>query len=120
MDQEQWVDLGLYASYILLGVAALAAIVMNLVNSLNNPKSLLKSGIGIVLLVAIFFIGYSMAPGEFGASTAKALESANMDPTSESSVTVYRLVGGAMTTTLALIIIAVVGLIYSSVARIVK
>ena len=120
MDQEQWVDIGLYASYILLGVAAVAAIVMNLVNSLNNPKSLLKSGVGIVLLVVIFFIGYSIAPAEFGPSTAKALESASMDPTSDSAVTVYRLVGGAMTTTLALVIIAIVGLVYSSVARIVR
>ena len=56
MDQEQWIDIGLYAAYILMGVAAVAAIVMNLVNSLGNPKSLLKSGIGIVLLGLIFFI----------------------------------------------------------------
>lgn len=120
MDQEQLVDLGLYAAYILLGVAAVAAIVMNLVNSFSNPKSLVKSGIGVVLLVVIFFIGYSMAPAEFGATTTKALESANMDPTSDQAVTVYRLVGGAMTTTLALVIIAIVGLIYSSIARIVR
>ncbi|MEC7752531.1 hypothetical protein [Roseivirga sp. UBA1976] len=120
MDQEQWIDIGLYAAYILMGVAAVAAIVMNLVNSLGNPKSLLKSGIGIVLLGLIFFIGYSMAPAEFGASTAKAMEAAKMDPTSESAVTTYKLVGGAMTTTLVLVTIAVVGLIYSSIARIVR
>lgn len=120
MDQEQWVDIGLYASYILLGLAAVAAIVMNLVNSLGNPKSLLKSGIGVVLLAVIFFVGYSMAPAEFGASTARAMEASNIDPTSDSAVTTYKLVGGAMTTTLVLILIAVVGLIYSSVARLVK
>ena len=120
MDQEQWIDIGLYAAYILMGVAAVAAIVMNLVNSLGNPKSLLKSGIGIVLLGLIFFIGYSMAPAEFGASTASVMEAAKMDPTSESAVTTYKLVGGAMTTTLVLVTIAVVGLIYSSIARIVR
>ena len=120
MDQEQWIDIGLYGSYILIGVAAVAAIVMNFANSLGNPKSLLKSVIGIVVLGLIFFIGYSMAPAEFGASTARAMEAASIDPTSEGAVTTYKLVGGAMTTTLALILIAVVGLIYSSVARIVR
>ncbi len=120
MDQEQWIDIGLYGAFILIGVAAVAAIVMNLINAFGNPKSLIKSGIGVILLAVIFFIGYSTAPSEFGASTSKAIEAANMDPTSESAVTVYKLVGGAMTTTLALVIIAVVGLIYSSIAKIVR
>ena len=120
MSQEQLIDIGLYASYILIGLAAVAAIVMNLINSLGNPKSLIKSAAGVVLLVVIFFIGYSSAPAEFGPSTAAAMEAANIDPTSDSASSTYKFVGGAMTTTLVLIIIAVVGLIYSSIARIVR
>ena len=120
MDQEQWIDIGLYAAYILIGVAIVAAIVMNLVNAFGIPKSLIKGGIGVLVLVAIFFIGYSMAPAEFGSSTASVMEAAKIDPTSEKAASVYKLVGGAMTTTLALIVIAVVGLVYSSIARIVR
>lgn len=120
MDQEQWIDIGLYGSYILIVVAAVAAIVMNFVNSLGNPKSLVKSVIGVVVLGLLFIIGYSMAPAEFGASTARAMEATKIDPTSEGAVTTYRLVGGAMTTTLALIVIALVGLVYSSIARLVR
>lgn len=117
---DQLVDIGLYASYILLGIAAVAAIVMNLLNSLSNPKSLVKSGIGVLALVAIFFIGYSIAPAELDALAIRAFEAADMDPTADSTKNAYKLVGGAMTTTLALIVVAAVGLIYSSVARLIN
>lgn len=120
MSQDQWIDLGLYAAYVLIGIALVAAVVMNLVNALKNPKSLIKGLAGIVVLVIVFLIGYSMAPTEFGAITAKAFESAKIDPTSESASSTFKLVGGAMTTTLVLIVIAVVGLIYSSVARVIR
>ncbi|OEK01758.1 hypothetical protein BFP97_09625 [Roseivirga sp. 4D4] len=120
MSQEQWIDIGLYGAIILIIVATLAAIGMNLVNAFSNPKSLVKGGIGIGVLAVIFLIGYSMAPAEFGASTAKALEASNIDPTSDGAGSMYKLVGGAMTTTLILVVIALVGLVYSSVARIVR
>ncbi|MCO6357639.1 hypothetical protein [Roseivirga pacifica] len=117
---EQWIDIGLYAAYALIIVAAAAAIIMNLINSLNNPKSLIKSAAGVILLVVIFFIGYSMAPAELDSLATTAFEANKMDPTADSTIQVYRLVGGAMTTTLVLLVLAVVGLIYSSVARIIK
>ena len=120
MTQDQWIDLGLYASYVLIGIAIAAALIMNFANALKDPKTLVKGAAGIVLLVVIFFIGYSIAPAEFGKSTAMAFESAKIDPTAESANNTYKLVGGAMTTTLILIVIAVVGLIYSSVSRIVR
>ena len=117
---EQWIDIMLYAAYILLGVAAVSAVFMNLFNSLKNPKSLIKSGIGIVLLVVIFFIGYSSAPAELDRLAVVAFEANDMDPSADSTIGVYKFVGGAMTTTLVLIIVALAGLVYSSIARIVK
>ncbi|MFY0592738.1 hypothetical protein [Roseivirga sp.] len=120
MSQEQWIDIGLYGSMILIGVAIVAAIGMNIANAISNPKTLVKGAAGIGLLAIVFLIGYSMAPTEFGASTAKALEASSIDPDGESAGNVYKLVGGAMTTTLILVVIAVVGLIYSSVSRIIR
>lgn len=120
MSQEQWIDIGLYGAMILIGVATLAAIGMNLANAVGNPKTLIKGAAGIGVLAVIFLIGYSMAPAEFGASTAKALEASSIDPTSEGAGSMYKLVGGAMTTTLILVVVALVGLVYSSVARIVR
>ncbi len=118
MDSDQLINIGLYGAFALLAIAAISAIVMNLINSLSNTKSLIKSGIGIVVLVVIFFIGYSMAPTEFDSVTSAAFEAAEIDPTAESTGNLYKLVGGAMTTTLVLFVLAVVGLVYSSVARI--
>lgn len=120
MDQEQLIDLGLWASYILIGAAAVIAIGMNFINALNNPKSLVKSGIGVLALAIVFFIGYSIAPTEIDMVSQRAFEANKVDPSAASTLTTYRLIGGAMTTTLVLIIVAVVGLIYSSFARVIK
>ena len=93
---------------------------MNLFNSLKNPKSLIKSGIGIVALIVIFFIGYSIAPAELDRLAVVAFEANDMHPEAASTISVYKFVGGAMTTTLVLIVLALAGLVYSSIARIVK
>jgi len=118
MSQEQWIDIGLYGSMFLIGFAIVAAIGLNIVNAIGNPKTLIKGAAGIGILAIVFLIGYSMAPTEFGASTAKALEASDIDPASAGNV--YKLVGGAMTTTLILLVIALVGLIYSSISRIIR
>ena len=120
MSQEQWIDLGLYASYALIAIAIAAALIMNFANALKDPKTLVKGVAGIALLAIVFFIGYSIAPAEFGQSTARAFESAKIDPVTESAGNTFKLVGGAMTTTLILVVIASVGLIYSTVARFLK
>lgn len=120
MSQEQWIDLSLNAAYVLLGVALVAAILMNFANALKNPGSLVKGVIGIVVLLMIFFIGYAIAPAEIGSETAKSFEALKIDPASDEALSTFRWVGGAMTTTFILIIIAVAGLVYSSVSRIVR
>ena len=117
---EGLIDFGLNAAYVLLGLALVAAIGMNFANAAKDPKTLVKGGIGIVVLLVVFFIGYSMAPSEIGQLTAKSFESAKIDPSTESASATYKWVGGAMTTTFLLIIIAAVGLVYSTVSRIVK
>ena len=52
------IDLGLIAGYVLVGLCTIAAVVMPLVQSLSDPKSLAKSGIGVGVLVVIFLISY--------------------------------------------------------------
>ncbi len=120
MDSEQLIDIGLYGAMILLVIAVLAAVLMNLFNALNNPKSLIKSGIGIGALLAIFFIGYATASTEISGSIAQSLEAAEIDPTGDAAVSMMKIVGGAFTTVLALMIIAALGLIYSTVSKLVS
>ncbi len=120
MNQDQWIDLGLYASYILAGIAVVTAVVMNLINALKDPKTLIKSVAGIAVLGIVFLIGYSMAPEVLDSASRVAFENAKFDVNAESTGKAYKLVGGAMTTTLVLVVIAVVGLVYSSVAKLIR
>ena len=58
------VDNMLYCAYAFIGIA-LAAVVAGVVviNGINNPKSLLKLAIGLVVIAAIIGAAYVLAPG---------------------------------------------------------
>ena len=48
---EQFVvNTGIYIGYVLVGLAVLAVIVLPLINALGNPKTLIKSVIGLIVL----------------------------------------------------------------------
>ena len=53
-------DIMLYASYLLAVVGTILSIVMPLLKSLDDPKGLMKSGLGVLGLAALFFICYSL------------------------------------------------------------
>jgi len=57
-------DILLYGSYLLVGLGAVASIFMPLIKSLDDPKSLMKTGAGIVGIVVLFFIAYSISGNE--------------------------------------------------------
>ena len=54
------VDIMLYGSYLLVIAAALGAIILPLINALDNPKSLLKSALGIVIIGVIYLISWGV------------------------------------------------------------
>ena len=59
----QPVDVLLYWAYIMIGIAALAVIVVGLVISVkNNPKTLVKLGIGLVAVAVVCLVAYLLAP----------------------------------------------------------
>jgi len=101
------VNYGLPAAFILLGLAALAAILLPLINSITNPRTLLKSAIGIVALAIIFVIGWSMSTGEMNAA---------FDVTESTS----KIIGGALTTMYFLFGLALLGIVVSEVYKIVQ
>jgi len=58
------VEVLLYWAYIILAIAVLAVVVFGLVISAkNNPKSLVKLGIGILAIAAVCFVAYLVSPG---------------------------------------------------------
>ena len=57
-------DYGLIAAYVLTLLAALGAIVLPLIKSIDNPKSLLGTLLGLAFLAVLFVIGYALAGNE--------------------------------------------------------
>ena len=59
------VEVLLYWAYIILAIAILAVVVFGLIISAkNDPKSLVRLGIGLAAIALICFIAYLLAPGK--------------------------------------------------------
>lgn len=101
------VNYGIPAAFILLILAALAAILLPIINSVSNPRSLIKSAIGIVVLAVIFLIGWSMSGAEVNAQ---------FNVTEATS----KVIGGALTTMYILFGIAFLGIILSEINKILQ
>lgn len=100
-------EYGLKITYFLLIVAAVGAILAPLVTTvLNNPKALIYTGGAILALVIVYFIGYSLATGE-----------TKMIAGEEVSASLSRNVGGAIFTMYILVILAVVGIVYTEISK---
>jgi hypothetical protein len=101
-------EYGLYASYILLAVAVLAAIILPLISALNDPKSLLKTLGGVAVLVLIFFVAYSISGGE----VLPSYEKQGLHTSGAS-----KFVGGTLFTMYSLIIIALIAIVVTEVKK---
>lgn len=101
---------GLYAAYILCGIAVILVIILPLINSISNPKGLLGSAIGIIAIAVIFFIGWSIAGNEVTART----EGFGITPGSS------KVIGGALITMYTLGGIAIIGIVFSEISKVFK
>ena len=103
-------DIFLYLGYTLVIIAAVAAIVLPLINTLDNPKALLNSGLGVVIIVAIYFISYAFS----GAEVTPEYSKFNVGP--ELSKTV----GGALIMAYILLGISILGIMITELNNIFK
>ena len=62
--EEFVVNYGISGAIILILIAAGIAILFGLIQSISNPKQAIRSVLGIVILAAIIFGIYSIAPSE--------------------------------------------------------
>jgi hypothetical protein len=107
---ENFVNIGLYLSYVMLGIAALAAIVLPLINSLDKPQTLVKGAVGIVALLVLFLVSWGISGNE----VMDSYVTAGVD------ATVSKLVGGVLTMMYLLLGISIVGIIYTEISKAVK
>src|SRR5688572_6411445 len=103
-------DAGLYILYALLFVAVAAAIIFPLINSLSNPSGLIKTGIGLGVIVVLFGISYALSDSEITRSALAA-------GLSESSV---KLIGAGLIMLYIVFVLAVLALIYSEISKALK
>lgn len=96
-------DIMLYVSYALVGIGAVVSILMPLFKSLDNPKSLLKTGLGVVAILVLFFVCYSISGNE-------VLPKFESDPFNLTPA-MSQMVGGLMITTYVLTIVALAGIL---------
>jgi NADH:ubiquinone oxidoreductase subunit 6 (subunit J) len=106
------IDIFIYVAEILIIVGAIAAILMPLVKSLDNPGSLLKTGVGVAILVVVFFIAYSISDGDV--LPKYAAEPFNL------TTGMSKFVGGSLITVYALFILAIFGIILTEINKAIK
>lgn len=105
-------DILLYVGYGLVLLGAITAILLPLIKSLDNPKSLMKTGLGIVVILVLFFISYSISTNE----VLPKFEGEPFNLTPEMS----QLVGGLLITTYILVIITVVGIVLTELNKAIR
>jgi len=96
------IDVGLFLSYILIGLCAVAAIVMPLIKALDDPQSLKKSLIGIGVLVIVMVIAYVIADGTVYEKADTATS---------------KRVGAGLITFYILTVVAIGGIIYTEIKK---
>lgn len=99
---EAFVNIGLFLSYILIGLCIVTAVGMPLVKAFGDPESLKKIGLGVGALVVVFFASYAIADGT---------------PQGESSSNTVKLVGAGIYTFYILAIIALGGIFYTEIKK---
>jgi hypothetical protein len=105
-------DIGLYAGYLLVIVGSIAAILLPLLKSFSNPKDLMKSGIGVLVILAMFAVAYMISDNEV--TPRLAAEPFSITP--ESS----QLYGGLLISCYFLFIIAFVGIFVTEASKLLK
>lgn len=105
-------DILLYGSYLLVILGAAVAILLPLIKSLDDPKSLLKTAAGIIGIVVLFFIAYSISSNE----VLPKFEASPFNLTPGGS----QLVGGMLITTYILAIIALGSIVLTEVTKAIK
>jgi NADH:ubiquinone oxidoreductase subunit 6 (subunit J) len=105
-------DIILYGSYLLVLIGAITAVFMPLIQSLDDPKSLLLTGVSIVGIVILFFIAYSVSGNE----VLPKFEADPFNLTPQGS----QVVGGMLITTYILSLVAIGSILVTEITKAIK
>jgi NADH:ubiquinone oxidoreductase subunit 6 (subunit J) len=105
-------DIMLYATYLLAVVGTILSIVMPLLKSLDDPKGLMKSGLGVLGLAVLFFICYFLSGNE-------VLPKFEGDPFNLTPG-LSQLIGGMLVMTYVLSLITIAAILVTELTKAVK
>ena len=105
-------DIALYVGYLLVIIGVIAAVLLPLVNSLGNPRSLMKSGIAVVALLVVFGVAYAISDNEVTARFAA--EPFNLTPGAS------QFSGGLLIATYFLLVIAFVSIFVNEISKAIR
>ena len=101
------IDIALYIAYTLTILAGVAAIAFPLINSVGDPKTMVKSGIGLGALLLVFLISWAISGSEVTAVYEEFEVGAGLS----------KFIGGILTTMYILTGIALAGILYTEVSK---
>ena len=104
------IDFILYIGYALIIICTAAAIILPTISALDNPSTMVKSGIGLGGLVVVFLISWAISGDEVAASYTEFGIDAGLS----------KFVGGILTMMYLLGFIAIVGIVYTEVSKVFK
>lgn len=105
-------DIALYVGYFLILIGIVAAILLPLIQSVGNPRGMLKTGLAIVALIVIFATSYLFSDSDVAAKYAT--EPFNLTPG------ISQFVGGLLISSYFLFIIAFVGIFITEISKMVR
>jgi hypothetical protein len=103
-------EFGIYLAYVLFAIALVAAIILPLIKALDEPKHLMKAGVGVGGLLVVFLISWLIADNEVTA----------MYTTKDVGEGLSQLVGGVLTMMYLLMGIAFAAIIYTEINKTLK
>jgi hypothetical protein len=104
------IDLGLYTFYALLLIAIIAAVVFPILHSIKEPSALLKSAIGLGVVIVVFGISYALADSSVN------LKAAALGVTESSS----KMIGAGLIMFYIALVASLAALLYSEISKALK
>ncbi|MDN3668182.1 hypothetical protein QWY93_02410 [Echinicola jeungdonensis] len=105
-------DIMLGVGYLLIGLGLIAAIIMPLIKSIDNPQSLVKIGVGVLGVLVLFLIAYSISSDEV--LPKYAVKPFNLTPGTS------KMVGGVLITTYLLFGLSLIGIVITEFNKLLK
>ncbi|WP_250633008.1 hypothetical protein [Rhodoflexus caldus] len=110
MEDYGWVGGALYIMYILLFVAIASAVILPIIKSLSEPKTLIRSGIGVGIILVLFVVCYLIADGT-------VLKNKAYEGISENT---SKMIGASLLMLYVMFFGAIIAVVYSEVSKFFK